>query len=140
MSIFYTALSNRFNPDRCSSGTPLSAPRSVGESLPGPGQRFRHCKGSRTYISGQVSAVQVLRFCHKVLDRCPNVRQRQSEPGHNCSSSSFIWPSVTLLPVPWVTPTVLQDAPLLSPKPESTEGGGWVSVLKRQEGAPLNLG
>ena len=25
-------------------------------------------------------------------------------------------------------------------KPESTEGGGWVSVLKRQEGAPLNLG
>ena len=24
--------------------------------------------------------------------------------------------------------------------PESTEGGGWVSVLKRQEGAPLNLG
>ena len=27
-----------------------------------------------------------------------------------------------------------------SPYPESTEGGGWVSVLKRQEGAPLNLG
>ena len=27
-----------------------------------------------------------------------------------------------------------------SGKPESTEGGGWVSVLKRQEGAPLNLG
>ena len=27
-----------------------------------------------------------------------------------------------------------------SPNPESTEGGGWVSVLKRQEGAPLNLG
>ena len=26
------------------------------------------------------------------------------------------------------------------PNPESTEGGGWVSVLKRQEGAPLNLG
>ena len=26
------------------------------------------------------------------------------------------------------------------PWPESTEGGGWVSVLKRQEGAPLNLG
>ena len=26
------------------------------------------------------------------------------------------------------------------PYPESTEGGGWVSVLKRQEGAPLNLG
>ena len=25
-------------------------------------------------------------------------------------------------------------------KPESTEGGGWVSVLRRQEGAPLNLG
>ena len=27
-----------------------------------------------------------------------------------------------------------------SPKPESTEGGRRVSVLKRQEGAPLNLG
>ena len=26
------------------------------------------------------------------------------------------------------------------PKPESTEGGRQVSVLKRQEGAPLNLG
>ena len=25
-------------------------------------------------------------------------------------------------------------------KPESTEGGGRVSALKRQEGAPLNLG
>ena len=31
------------------------------------------------------------------------------------------------------------EAPV-GPKPESTEGGGWVSVLKRQEGAPLNLG
>ena len=30
--------------------------------------------------------------------------------------------------------------PCLAVKPESTEGGGWVSVLKRQEGAPLNLG
>ena len=28
----------------------------------------------------------------------------------------------------------------LGHKPESTEGGGWVSVPKRQEGAPLNLG
>ena len=27
-----------------------------------------------------------------------------------------------------------------APKPESTEGVGRVSVLKRQEGAPLNLG
>ena len=27
-----------------------------------------------------------------------------------------------------------------SPKPESTEGGRRVSVLKRQEGAPVNLG
>ena len=26
------------------------------------------------------------------------------------------------------------------PKPESTEGGRRVSVLKRQEGAPVNLG
>ena len=25
-------------------------------------------------------------------------------------------------------------------KPESTEGGRWVSVLKRPKGAPLNLG
>ena len=30
--------------------------------------------------------------------------------------------------------------PFFTTKPESTEGGGWVSVLKRQEGAPLNLG
>ncbi len=28
----------------------------------------------------------------------------------------------------------------LEPKPESTEGGRRVSVLKRQEGAPVNLG
>ena len=30
--------------------------------------------------------------------------------------------------------------PTDAPKPESTEGVGRVSVLKRQEGAPLNLG
>ena len=30
----------------------------------------------------------------------------------------------------WMTPS----------KPESTEGGGWVSVLKRQEGAPFESG
>ena len=32
------------------------------------------------------------------------------------------------------------ENPAELPNPESTEGGGWVSVLKRQEGAPLNLG
>ena len=34
----------------------------------------------------------------------------------------------------------LLSASRISPKPESTEGGRRVSVLKRQEGAPVNLG
>ena len=34
--------------------------------------------------------------------------------------------------------TKVSSSPL--PKPESTEGGRRVSVLKRQEGAPVNLG
>ena len=34
----------------------------------------------------------------------------------------------------------LKDAERVSPKPESTEGGCRVSVLKRQEGVPVNLG
>ena len=32
------------------------------------------------------------------------------------------------------------DSRVLALKPESTEGGRRVSVLKRQEGAPVNLG
>ena len=35
---------------------------------------------------------------------------------------------------------IVQEHSVPGPKPESTEGVGRVSVLKRQEGAPLNLG
>ena len=44
------------------------------------------------------------------------------------------------VPAPSVVQIEFPDWVDESPKPESTEGGGWVSVLKRQEGAPLNLG
>ena len=37
-------------------------------------------------------------------------------------------------------PTKDEDKGKPPPKPESTEGGRRVSVLKRQEGAPVNLG
>ena len=48
------------------------------------------------------------------------------------SAETLIWP---------ITAALLVVGSLLpEPNPESTEGGGWVSVLKRQEGAPLNLG
>ena len=47
--------------------------------------------------------------------------------------------SVVLLVVSACSETQ-QVQPASLPNPESTEGGRRVSVLKRQEGAPVNLG
>ena len=40
----------------------------------------------------------------------------------------------------WLAKAITEELITDPANPESTEGGGWVSVLKRQEGAPLNLG